>query len=135
MRFEILSQGQRFRKRRKKQKPRKPLEVLLALRALILSSHSSSVQASSTALARQLRIAYGWQHFQEKQRKPKSEKNEYALIFLVLLSRGVASEKLMGCMKAFICELAHKEKQADTTSRRCLNLRKRFLRFWSISSF
>jgi hypothetical protein len=28
----------------------------------------------------------------------------------------VASERLMAWLKAFICELAHKEKYADTTS-------------------
>ena len=103
--------------KRTEKKTTKTLGYAAGSTSLILSSRSSSVQASSTALARQLRIAYGWQHFQEKQRKPKSEKNEYTLIFLVLLSMVVASEKLMGWMEAFICELAHKKKQADTTSK------------------
>ena len=49
-----------------KQKPIKTLGCAAGSTSLILSHRSSSVRASSTALARQLRIAYGLQLFQAK---------------------------------------------------------------------
>ena len=83
--------------------------MLPALRASFQSAVSSSARASSTALARHLRIAYGLQH------KSKNQENfvgtrltVHRSFFRFFLSKVGYSVGIDGVGEDFICELAHK---------------------------